>query len=214
METSPFELDTNFEAAAELLDREPTAAMFALSVNQFRRIQGEDKISRRGVKKLVDPKNARCLIPHLPAPGDHTHCALRGDFVLCDLIPAIIDAAGRCGHLFIATLGMSAANADTLAALIERGLVEELTIVCSHYFRCVDKTSTFRTVQARLEGKARLIVTRSHAKIICMPMLRGDFYVMEGSANLRSSDNTEQLTIFNDSELDAFHREWLGSLPQ
>lgn len=32
------------------------------------------------------------------------------------------------------------------------------------------------------------------------------------SANLRSSDNTEQMTIFNDPELLAFHVDWLNQL--
>ena len=83
-----------------------------------------------------------------------------------------------------------------------------------HYFREGDKATTWRVVSARLAGVASLIVTRSHAKIICLPTAAGDWFVLEGSANLRSSDNTEQLTIFNCPDLDAFHRSWLLSLPR
>ena len=207
-------LPTDLEAQVERLNRSDAGPQFALASNRFHQVAAEDRTARRGIKKLINPANARAVLPHLPAPGAHTHCALRGDFVLCDLIPAIIDQHGRCADLLIATLGMSGANADTLGTLVARGLIGTLTIVCSHYFREVDKTTTFREVTARLAGKAVVIVTRSHAKIICLPTASGDHFVLEGSANLRSSDNTEQLTIFNDQALDAFHRDWLLSLPR
>ncbi|MBL9115529.1 MAG: hypothetical protein JNJ83_11035 [Verrucomicrobiaceae bacterium] len=206
----------DLEAQIERLSKPPPEPTFALTSSQFHRTAAKerDKASRRGIKKLISPANALAVIPHLPEPGEHTHCALKGDFVLCDLIPKIIERRGTCSDLLIATLGMSAANADTLGSLVARGLVAKLSIICSHYFREVDKATTFREVCARLQGKATLIVTRCHAKIICIPTSSGDYFVLEGSANLRSSDNTEQLTIFNDQALDAFHRSWLLSLPK
>lgn len=205
-------LPSDLEAQIERLQRSDSGPEFALSLSRFHTVKAADKASRRGIKKLIHPANAQVVLPHLPGPGEHTHCALRGDFVPCDLILAMIEARGRCPDLLIATLGMSVANADTLASLIARGLVGKLTIVCSHYFREVDKKTTFRQVKARLEGVATLIVSRSHAKVWCLPTVNGDSYVVEGSANLRSSDNSEQLTVFNDPDLDAFHREWLLSL--
>ena len=207
-------LPTDLGAQIERLNRCDAGPQFALANNRFHQVAAEDRAARRGIKKLINPANAAAVLPYLPEPDGRTHCALRGDFVLCDLIPAIIGQYGACADLLIATLGMSAANADTLGTLVARGLIGQLTIVCSHYFREVDKTTTFREVTARLKGKATLIVTRSHAKIICLPTASGDHFVLEGSANLRSSDNTEQLTIFNEAALDAFHREWLLSLPR
>lgn len=208
------ELCTDLDDVAELLDREPPAASFALPSNLFlfKQAAAKDYASRSGIRKLIHPENARAVLGHLPQPGGRTHCVLRGDFVLCDLIPAIIAERGRCEHLHIATLGLSVANADTLAALHERGLVGAITLVCSHYFAQVDKTTTFRQVRSRLEGRATLIVTRSHAKVIGLPTAAGDYFVLEGSANLRSSDNTEQMVIFNDEETLAWHRQWLAQL--
>lgn len=207
-------LPDDLEAQIDRLKTCDQGAQFALSASQFHRVKGAERVTRRGIKKLINPANAQCVIPHLPEPGEHTHCALRGDFVLCDLIPSIIEARGRCEDLLIATLGMSGGNANTLRSLVDRRLVGSLTIVCSHYFREVDRTSTFREVKARLASVGEIIVTRSHAKIICLPTASGDWFVLEGSANLRSSDNTEQLTIFNDRDLDGFHRDWLLSLGQ
>jgi hypothetical protein len=39
-----------------------------------------------------------------------------------------------------------------------------------------------------------------------------DSLVFEGSANLRSSDTLEQLTIFNDPALHSFHAAWMEEL--
>ena len=214
-ELDDIDLDTNIEAAAALLDRPARDAQFALPANRFHvhKAKAEDRASRRGIKQHIKPENARQILPHLPHDaGDRTHCALRGDFVLCDLIPAIIEARGRCAHLTIATLGLSSANADQLVRLVACDRIGHITLICSHYFAQVDKATTYRDVVARLDGIAKIITTRCHAKVICMPTASGDHFVIEGSANLRSSDNTEQLVIFNDAELLAWHCEWLASL--
>ena len=203
--------DTDLEAAAAGLHRQRTPA-FALPGNRFLK-KAATRADRRGIKEFIRPENARELLTHLPAAADdRTHAVLRGDFVLCDIIPAIIAARGHCPHLRIATLGLSAANADALACLVERGHVAALTLLVSLYFAQVDKATVFRAVAARLEGLTRLIVARNHAKIICLPNLAGDHFVIEGSANLRSSDNIEQIVITNDPETHRFHAEWIDHL--
>ena len=208
------ELRTDLEDVADLLDRQPPTAAFALPSNLFlfKAAAAKDYASRSGIRKLIHPDNARAVLQHLPEPGGRTHCILRGDFVLCDLIPAIIDARGHCEHLHIATLGLSIANADTLAMLHERGHVGAITLVCSHYFAQVDKSTTFREVKQRLQDHATVIVTRSHAKVIGLPTSSGDHFIIEGSSNLRSSDNTEQMVIFNDDETLNWHRQWISQL--
>ena len=194
------------------LDQPPPEPTFALTASQFRKDAAKDWASRRGIAQFIHPDNAKAVLPHLPEPGEVTHAALRGDFVLGDLIPAIISHRGRCPDLLVATLSLSAANADTLANLHARDRIGRLTVVCSHYFSQVDKTSVFAQVQGLLDGHGTLLVRRCHAKVICLPTDRGDHFVICGSANLRSSDNTEQICIFNDPGVDAFHRGWLSSL--
>lgn len=214
MEESEIELDYRLDDLAELLDQPPVAAEFAAPGNFFLRkaAKAKDKASRKGIKELIRPENAEFVVPHLPAEGERTHCLLRGDFVLCDLIPAIIKARGRCERLHVATLGLSTANADTLARLRAQDLVGDIYLVCSHYFAQVDKATTYAQVTARLQGLATIVTTRCHAKVIVLPTASGDHYVLEGSANLRSSDNTEQMVIFNDAETAAWHRNWMEAL--
>ncbi len=214
MDLRDIELQTELGSLIGRLAMPASGPAFALTVSRFHKVAAQDRASRRGIRRLIKPANAGIIVPHLPlVAGERTHCALRGDFVLCDIIPAIIQARGRCPDLLIATLGLSTANAEVLGSLRSRDLVGKLTIVCSHYFAQVDKATTYREVKTRLQGLATIITTRCHAKVICLPTASGDHFVLEGSSNLRSSDNTEQLVIFNDAELDAFHRGWLTSLP-
>lgn len=213
-ELGELELNTDLASVAAGLEGPARQPQFVLGENRFLRIQAKNRLkaSRRGVKALIQPENARCVIPHLPEPGEHTHAVLRGDFVLCDLIPAVIQARGPAGHLHIATLGLSAANADQLVQLKAGAHISDITVLCSHYFQQVDKTTVFREVAAKLREHGRLVVARNHAKVICLPTRAGDAYVIEGSANLRSSDNLEQVTLFNDPELLAWHVEWIEQL--
>lgn len=214
MDLSDIQLDTGLDDLSELLDKGQPLPQFALKSNLFlfKATKRKDDAGRRGIKELIKPENARCILDHLPEPGGVTHCALAGDFVLCDVIPAILKARGRCDHIHIATLGLSSANAATLADLRAKKLVGDITLICSHYFAQVDKTTTYRDVVSRLEGKARIIVTRCHAKIICLPTASGDHFVLMGSANLRSSDNTEAMAVFNDADTLLWYRNWLESL--
>lgn len=193
----------------------PPASAFSMSANRmhlFKRAKERDKKSRRGLKKLIQPENAKPILGMLPENGERLHCILRGDFVLCDLIPLIVRARGRCPHLRIATLGLSTSNAECLRALQSEGLVGEITLVASHYFQQVDKNTTFRRVMTILGGAAKVIITRSHAKVFLIPTERGDWFAIEGSANLRSSDNLEQIVIFNDKETHDLHRDWMEEL--
>ncbi len=202
-------------SVAGLDDLARATAQFTLPENRFHRheTKARDKRRRRGIKKLIRPENARAILPLLPEhPDERLHCVLRGDFVLCELIPLIIAHRGACSHLRVATLGLSAANAEQLANLFTAGLIGELTIVASHYFQQVDKTTTYRQVCAILAGKARIVITRSHAKVILLPTTAGDYYIIEGSANLRSSDNLEQMLVMNDQETHDFHAGWMDEL--
>lgn len=188
---------------------------FALPENRFHKHKRkrDELAKRRGIRRMIRPENCRELVSLLPAPDEILHCVLRGDFVLCDLIPFLLRARGKCPHLHVATLGMSVRNAETLRDLVREGTVGKLSVFVSHYFQAVDKTTTFHNVTRTLEGIAPIKVDRSHAKIMLIPTERGDHFVLEGSANLRSSDSIEQLTIFNDADLLAFHREWLEATP-
>jgi hypothetical protein len=212
MDPLELQLETDLATAAQLLEARPSAA-FALPANRFREV-AKDKIKadRRGLRALIKPDNAQEFAEKMPACGEQLHAILRGDFVLCDVIPAIIRREGRCHTMHLATLGLSAGNASLLASLIDDGLIGDLTLLCSLYFQQVDKTTTYRQVRAHLEDKATIIIARNHVKLIAMQMDSGAAFVIGGSGNLRSSDNIEYAFALNDQELLAWHVEWINHL--
>ena len=181
---------------------------FVLPANKF--LVAKKALKRPGIKRFIKPENARTVITNLPSPGDHTHCLLKGDFILGDLIPLMLTGQ-HCTHLRIATLGLSVHNAETLANLRETSMVDQITLLTSLYFREVNKDETFKTVMERLAGHAKLVVARSHVKIILIPTATAN-WVMESSANLRSSDNLELMTIFNDKEIHDWHAAWIDEM--
>ena len=167
--------------------------------------------NRAAIRKMVKPENARCVREHLPAPEDRTHCVLGGNFVLGDMIQHVMEGE-HCPHMRLATLSLSVANAVNLANLVERGAVDRMTLIVSHYFAQVNRDAVFLDIKAKLAGLCQLVVTRSHAKIQLIPLDSGPFYVMEGSANLRSSDTLEHVVVFNDRELHDWHAQWIDEL--
>ena len=207
------ELDDDTLSTPPQRSDEPPPGLFALSKNRFLRqfhaTANTDWKKRRGVRTFIKPENARQILDHLPEPGDCTHAVVRGDFVLCEIVPAIIgDTPAEL--VAIATLGMSKANAIQLADLRSRGLIQHLRVIVSHYFAGVDKTGTFADV-CQILGDNAPKVCRNHSKVILIQQ-PGRHFVIAGSANLRSSDNIEQFSIWNDPEVFAFHLGWMNEI--
>lgn len=202
---TPLTVDIDIEG----LDATRSDLAFPLRRNrymrQFHAVKADDKRSRRGLKRLVKPENAADLAAHLPEPGDCTHAVIRGDFVTADIIPLLLGDR-PADVLAISTLGMSTANAAMLAALRSSGQIRRLFLLVSHYFSQVDKTGTYREVKHLLGDAVQ--VARTHAKVILVSAAPS-FFVVEGSANLRSSDNIEQFAIWNDEELLNWHLDWM-----
>lgn len=197
------------EIDVEGLDAPRREVTFPLQVNRYMReyhaMKAGDKRSRRGIRRLVRPENAAALAEHLPEPGECTHAVVRGDFVMADIIPLMLGES-TADMLAISTLGMSTANASMLATLRASGRIRRLFLLVSHYFSQVDKTGTYREVKGLLGDS--VAVSRTHAKVILVSAAPS-FFVVEGSANLRSSDNIEQFAIWNDQELLEWHLEWM-----
>lgn len=72
-----------------------------------------------------------------------------------------------------------------------------------------DLDTDLEAAVALLEKNQR---TRAHAKVICIATLHREHYVLEGSANLRSSDNLEQMLLVNDPATHDFHAAWIDEL--
>jgi len=110
---------------------------------------------------------------------------------------------------------MSMQNINSLIENLERNEVEELELLVSHYFVNSNEKERVKIkgAQERIgHDRMRLGAARAHTKVTLYEFGDGQKLVIESSANLRSSDNIEQISLFADAELFDFHAEWIGKL--
>ena len=185
---------------------------FALAASRFISMRDKLHIAKKGRpgKHLIRAEHVADVMAQLPAPGERLHAILKGNFIMADLIAAIVRQKGPAGAVHLASLSMSERNAAQLAELLSSGLIGSLHLLLSDYFDKTSKADTAPACRAKLSA-ATIGTSRSHAKCYVLPCGQNAF-VVETSANLRSSANTEQCTIFNDADLAAFHAGWIGEL--
>ena len=165
---------------------------------------------RKGIGKFINPKNAAEVVNHLPKPGSYTLGMVGGNFVFGDIIPHFVQQTGRKVTTFAcSTLSLSVKNAEMLIAAKARAKTFLLWV--SHYFVNCDKGPHAVAVQMLFDADIDLRCSRTHAKIILIHS-GSDYYVIEGSANLRSSGNAEQLIILNSREAFEFRLQNLYEL--
>lgn len=167
--------------------------------------------ARAARKALVKPQNAADLVAQVAdlREGDRLHAITPGHYIFGDLLMQLADHH-RPEVMHVVTLSLSTANVEALAARLDAGVIGELRFLVSNYFASTNK-EIHAALSAAAEARAerwKLAIVRTHAKIALLaPAL-----VIETSANLRSSQNIEQITAVADRELYEFHRAWMDPL--
>lgn len=161
-------------------------------------------------RKLIKPENARAAVDLFNPGMEAMHCITCGDFVMCDLLVELISKFGRPEELIFSTLSMSEKNAASLAKILKTHQVP-FTLLLSHYFKN-SNGKIFTAIENLLINQFPELMTvkiyRSHAKVFLLDY--GDLKIsIESSANLRSSNNIEQFTIYTDPDLFHFHKGWI-----
>src|SRR5207253_10013161 len=105
-------------------------------------------------------------------------------------------------------------NVVQMVAMLEKGTIGQVTMVCSHYF---SKTSAplydFALAEfSKRPDRMTSLSLRTHAKILLLALADGRKVTCEASANLRSSRNLEQATMFGNQGLYNFHAQWINDL--
>jgi hypothetical protein len=159
-------------------------------------------------------REARELLTALPGPGECVHGVMLGTFDLMVLISAIIDMhPARCETQRIGTLTFNKRNAVEMLGLLESGKVGRLSLLGSTFLRghYGELYQWFREELAAFPA-SKIACARNHCKIVCFDFADGTGMVLEGSANLRTNGNREQLLLANDRGLHDFHAGWLDAL--
>jgi len=143
------------------------------------------------------------------APGEQCRVICPGTFVFGDLLTNVAGLARGPWKLTVATLSFGETNTDSLHAAFEDGHLSEFSLIVSDYFYNNNLWGDWRDLVTALPRAAcRYAVAGIHAKVAILENA-GESWLFEGSANLRSCRNIEQLTVSrDDAEGVRFHRLW------
>lgn len=167
---------------------------------------------RRRFARLEQRGRAIDALRPLPGPGETLHLAMDGSYSAWALVTAMVEIlAEPIERLTISTLGFNRDNADDLLALLDAGAVRAALLNVSTYFRSSDRDVFDDVKRAMVARGQRVMVTRSHAKLVLARTATRSI-VVEMSANLRSSQNWEQATICDSAEVLGFHEGWIARL--
>lgn len=173
--------------------------------------------TKAAVRRMRNAQTASELLPEIPQPGEAIHAIMLGFYDLCQVIGATLDRLPTCSHLRIATLCFSKKNAAEILGWCEKRRASgfRFTMVVSAFYRDHNKEQ-FEGFERDLAGfpNATFCSARSHAKIVTFDMGPGDGLTFEGSANLRTNRNREQLTAIRGRELHDFHAGWIDQLTE
>jgi hypothetical protein len=192
--------------------RAPRPAAFDVTPQHIvRRVFDVVNARRRAARKaLVKPENAAELVRQIADlhEGDRLHAITPGHFVFAEILTQLAERM-KPQTMTIATLSLSKANVDSLAAALDAGHIGQIEFLISEYFAATNKQIMQHMLQAAQNRRWRIGTKRSHAKIATFSAAH---IVIESSGNLRSSQSVEQLSAFSDRELHDFHTKWITEL--
>ncbi len=176
------------------------------------------KVTQISAKRIMY-KNAEKLCNDIGIiqPNDKFHIIVNGNFIMGDFLEAlVVHNNWDIEELTISSLSLSEGNVDSIANLINGGYVGKLNLLLSDYFFSHEKYKLVRYINSELIEKSDIEVNvsyyRIHTKINLFKLRNGGKIIMDGSANLRSSGNIENINIDCSNSLYNLHKEWIDDI--
>ena len=159
-------------------------------------------------RRVVEIVEAAKIVEHLPGPGESVHALMSGRFDLALVLAAVLEQQGPA-KAHVATLSYNARSFEELCSLLDRKLLTACTLLASTFFRSHNE-ALWEESKAEFAARGqRIAVAYCHAKVIALDFASGKKLVLEGSANLRSNRNIEQIAIIADHALYSWHAAWI-----
>jgi hypothetical protein len=168
-----------------------------------------DRAHARRTAQLAEAADALTV---LPGPGETVHALMTGRYDLMQVLVCLVERLGVVEAMRIATLAYSARNLAEMARLLDSGAARRLTLLCSSFFRDHNGDLWEKTLEEFRSRGQRAAAARSHAKVVTFAFASGRRLTLEGSANLRSNGNREQLLLADGAELHDWHSTWIDAL--
>ncbi|RTZ02213.1 hypothetical protein EKM02_03780 [Flavobacterium sp. RSP49] len=209
--------DNNSETDSETTNIKET---FTFDKNHFSNYQiavleNEDK---RYIKcptsktKIINYENVEQLSRDIQIfKNERYFCIIDGDFIFGDFIETFLVCRNmKAKELTISTSSMSQHNVDSLYSLLEEGFIEKLNLIVSDRFFTYERDNLIEYIYETLdvEKKFQLSVCNNQSKIVLIQSddNGGRKYLIQGSANLNSSNCIEQFSIEENEELFDFNK--------
>lgn len=159
-------------------------------------------------------ENAKELVNDIDFKKDDRVIAfLNGSFIFGDFIEAFfVENNIKTKEIYVASLSFSHENVESFRNLFDGDYIDSLKMYISDYFYSHERWKTIKYFYSRLEDyEFELIVLRQHLKMVAFETESGSKVVISGSANLRSSNSIEQITIEHNNDIYDFYIEMLSS---
>jgi hypothetical protein len=168
---------------------------------------------RAALRRKAQLKRAAEVIPHLPGPGESLHTLLTGYFDFALVLTCVLRSRpAPCEHARIATLTFGSKNVQEMARWLDEKLVSRLTLLCADFMAKGSPKVYFGAVKELAEQRGQIVGSaRCHAKVVTLAFTDGLKLSFEGSANLRTNRNLENLSVVNDAGLHDWHATWLDA---
>jgi hypothetical protein len=178
---------------------------------QGRRAQA--RAFKAALRRKAQLRAAAEVLPHLPGPGESVHALLTGSFDFMLVLTCVIQARPAvCEHLRVTTLAFSRRNTQELARLLDSARLARLTLLTSDFMARSNAAVYQGAVEELAAARKQTVASaRCHAKVACLAFADGLRLVFEGSANLRTNKNWEQMTAINDAGLHDWHAGWIDA---
>ena len=143
---------------------------------------------------------------------------IQGNFVFGDfIIQYITENDLDVEELTIITLSISSDSIKALSSLLAKGWVSKINFMVSEYFVRTEKIKHTKSIleletATNQSDDFKVYTTNTHQKIILLKLKDGNKIVMHGSANMKGSQNYEQLMIDNSDVLYDFNYQYFTNL--
>lgn len=147
--------------------------------------------------------------------GSRYFAIIDGSFIFGDFIEAlIVEKNYHVKEMTISTLSFSDENIDSLFNLIDGDYLDKLNMIVSTGFYAHERWLLIKYAHEKLDidNKFQLSVASTHCKTTCIETHCGKKIVIHGSANLRTSDNIEQICIEENEALYDFNMEYQNAI--
>lgn len=167
--------------------------------------------AKREMKRMRQKESLNDVVKRPPEPGEAVHVVAANKFNFWTWAPTIIDWLGHTDGLYCSTWTTNHTATIDLFRLMDDDLIRgTVGFVLGIYFKRREPV-VYTELAEGLKRRGGWIKTiETHSKVMLLSNeTTGDYFSLEGSANLTDNPRLEQITIVNDRGLYEFHKEWI-----